>query len=164
MILCSVVATGENNVIGKNNQLIWRMPADLKFFKNTTMGCPVIMGRKTFESVGKPLLGRKNIVITRDRSFNSDGAHDISVAGSIDEAIKMAGDAPKACIIGGSEIYRQSMHLVDEIYRTLIHGHFEGDAFFPEISRAEFRLVWEEPHHKNEKNPYDYTFQKFEKI
>lgn len=164
MILCSVVATGENNVIGRNNQLIWHMPADLKFFKSTTMGCPVIMGRKTFESVGRPLPGRKNIVITRDASYNSDGAQDISVAGSIEEAIRLAGDAPKVCVIGGSEVYKQSMHLMDEIYRTLIHHQFEGDAFFPEINPAEFKLVWEEHHQADDKNAYDYTFQKFEKI
>lgn len=151
-------------MIGKNNQLIWHMPADLKFFKNTTMGCPVIMGRKTYQSIGKPLPGRKNIVVTRDAMFNGAQKHDITVAGTIEEAISAARPAEKACVVGGSEIYRQSMHLVDEIYRTVIHHHFEGDAFFPEISSSEFKLVWEEHHKADEKNTYDYTFQKFERI
>lgn len=164
MILSAVVATSLNHVIGRQNQLIWHLPADLRFFKNTTMGSPIIMGRKTFQSVGRPLPGRKNIVITRDSLFNADGQFDITVVSTIEAAMDAALPAEKAYVVGGSEIYRQSMHLLKEIYRTLIHHRFEGDAFFPEIDPAEFRLVWEEHHHADEKNAYDYTFQKFERI
>jgi dihydrofolate reductase len=163
MILSIVVATAENNVIGKDNQLIWHMPADLKFFKDNTMGCPVIMGRKTFQSIGRALPGRKNIVVTRDRHFNDDKKFGITVAGSVEEALAAVEQEPKVCIVGGSEIYRQSMHLVNEIYRTVIHHNFDGDTFFPKIDATQFRLVWEEPHTADEKNKYDYTFQKFER-
>jgi len=159
MILSLVYAQSENGVIGKNNQLIWHLPADLKFFKANTMGCPVIMGRKTFESIGRALPGRKNIVITRDARFNADKQFDITVVNTIDAALEAAGDAERVCVIGGGEIYRQVLPRANEILRTLVHHAFDGDAYAPSLG-PEFELVWEEAHKADEKNAYDYTFQK----
>lgn len=164
MTISIVVATSINNTIGKNNQLLWHLPADLKFFKNTTMGGPIVMGRKTFQSIGKALPGRRNVVVTRDTSFNSDKKFDIEVVRSIEEAIANLHREENIYIIGGGEIYKQSMHLVDVIYKTLVHTVIDGDVYFPEIDPTKYKLVWEEKHFADEKNKYDYTFQKFQKI
>ncbi|MBN8693923.1 MAG: dihydrofolate reductase [Bacteroidetes bacterium] len=157
MLLSSIVATGLNNEIGKDNKLLWHLPADLKFFKSTTMGSPIIMGRKTFESIGRVLPGRKNIIISRNTELKIEGAE---VYASFEEMIKNC-DVEKAFIIGGAEIYKLSMPFVNEIYRTLVKSNFEADTFFPEIKSNEFELVWEEEHFKDEKNNFDYTYQKF---
>jgi len=157
MLLSSIVATGLNNEIGKDNKLLWHLPADLKFFKSTTMGSPIIMGRKTFESIGRVLPGRKNIIISRNTELKIEGAE---VYASFEEMIKNC-DVEKAFIIGGAEIYKLSMPFVNEIYRTLVKSNFEADTFFPEIKPTEFELVWEEEHFKDEKNNFDYTYQKF---
>ncbi|HRD38971.1 MAG TPA: dihydrofolate reductase [Bacteroidia bacterium] len=157
MLLSSIVATGLNNEIGKDNKLLWHLPADLKFFKSTTMGSPIIMGRKTFESIGRVLPGRKNIIISRNTDLKIEGAE---VYASFEEMIKNC-DVERAFIIGGAEIYKLSMPFVNEIYRTLVKSNFEADTFFPEIKSNEFELVWEEEHFKDEKNNFDYTYQKF---
>lgn len=157
MLLSSIVATGLNNEIGKDNKLLWHLPADLKFFKSTTMGSPIIMGRKTFESIGRVLPGRKNIIISRNTELKIEGAE---VYSSFEEMMKNC-DVEKAFIIGGAEIYKLSMPFVNEIYRTLVKSNFEADTFFPEIKSNEFELVWEEEHFKDEKNNFDYTYQKF---
>jgi dihydrofolate reductase len=163
MIVSSIVATSLNHAIGKDNKLLWHLPADLKFFKATTMGCPVIMGRKTFQSIGRKLPGRQNVVITRDKTFNSDKQFDLIVVGSMDEALVKLHAAPEVFIIGGGEIYKQSMDIVDNIYLTVVKIHLDGDVYFPEINMNEFHLVWEEEHNADEKNELDYTFQKFER-
>lgn len=159
-----IVATSLNHAIGKDNQLLWHLPADLKFFKTTTMGCPVVMGRKTFQSIGRTLPGRKNIVITRDNSFNADKQYDLITVGSIDEALVKLHAEQEVFIIGGGEIYKQSIDLVDTIYITLVNTVIDGDVYFPEIDKSKYDLVWEEKHLADEKNKFDYTFQKFEKI
>lgn len=161
MPLSIVVATSLNHAIGKHNQLLWHLPADLKFFKSTTMGCPVIMGRKTFQSIGKVLPGRKNIVITRDPMFNANKQFAIDVVTSIEEAIAKTQNDKEVFVIGGGEIYQHAIHLVDVIYKTLVHTVIEGDTYFPEIDLAKFELVWEEKHLADEKNKFDYTFQKY---
>jgi dihydrofolate reductase len=158
-----IVATSLNHAIGKDNQLLWHLPADLKFFKTTTMGCPVVMGRKTFQSIGRTLPGRQNVVITRDKTFNADGQYDLTVVGSIDEALVKLHSEKEVFIIGGGEIYKQSIDSVDTIYITLVHTVIDGDVYFPEIDKAKFDLVWEEKHLADEKNKFDYTFQKFER-
>lgn len=158
-----IVATSLNHAIGKDNQLLWHLPADLKFFKTTTMGCPVVMGRKTFQSIGRTLPGRQNVVITRDKIFNADGQYDLTVVGSIDEALVKLHSEKEVFIIGGGEIYKQSIDSVDTIYITLVHTVIDGDVYFPEIDKAKFDLVWEEKHLADEKNKFDYTFQKFER-
>lgn len=158
-----IVATSLNHAIGKENKLLWHLPADLKFFKNTTMGCPVIMGRKTFQSIGRTLPGRQNVVITRDNTFNTDKQFDLTVVGSIDEALVKLHSEKEVFIIGGGEIYKQSIDSVDTVYLTLVNTIIDGDVYFPEIDKNKFDLVWEEKHVADEKNKFDYTFQKFER-
>lgn len=161
MKLSIIVATSLNNAIGKDNQLLWHLPADLKFFKTTTMGCPVVMGRKTFQSIGRTLPGRKNIVITRDSNFNSDQTFDIISESNLESAINHLQNEQEVFIIGGGEIYKQSMHLIDTLYKTIVNTTIEGDVYFPEIDMNQFELVWEEKHVADEKNNMDYTFQKY---
>ncbi len=164
MIVSIIVATSLNHAIGKDNQLLWHLPADLKFFKTTTMGCPVVMGRKTFQSIGRTLPGRQNVVITRDKNFNADNQFDLTVVGSIDEALVKLHAEKEVFILGGGEIYKQSIDSVDTIYITLVHTVIDGDVYFPEIDKSKFDLVWEEKHVADEKNKFDFTFQKFERI
>src|SRR3978361_420580 len=135
MIISDVVAIAENHAIGKNNQLLWYLPADLKHFKNITTGHTIIMGRKTYDSVGKPLPNRRNIIITRQ---------DIAIEGcevvkSIEEALALSADEKEVFIVGGAEIYRQSIHLTDRIYLTIVHQKFDADTFFPAIDNTEWR-------------------------
>ncbi len=163
MTVSIIVATSLNHAIGKDNQLLWHLPADLKFFKTTTMGCPVVMGRKTFQSIGRTLPGRKNVVITRDKNFNSDNQFDILVVGSVDEALVKLHSEKEVFIIGGGEIYQQSMDAADTIYLTLVNTVIEADVYFPAVDKTKFDLVWEEKHIADEKNKFDYTFQKFDR-
>lgn len=158
MIISFVVAASENNVIGKDNRLPWRLPNDLKFFKNTTWAMPVIMGRKTFESFGKPLPGRTNIVITRKDDWKVDGVITVK---SLDNALHAgeATDAKEAFIIGGGEIFRQSFDKADKIYITRVHAQLEGDAFFPEIKESEWQLFSNLDCPIDEKHAYPYSFQ-----
>jgi dihydrofolate reductase len=164
MIIAAVVVTDLNNAIGKDNKLLCHLPADLKFFKTITMGAPIIMGRKTYESIGRLLPGRRNIIITRNANYKLEGA---SIYHSVEDCFKdlkedrSNGEIEKVFVIGGAEIYKQTHAFTHEIYRTLIHHKFEADTFYPNIDLKEFGLEWEEAHQKDEKNPYDYTFQKF---
>jgi len=160
MILAAVVVTDLNNAIGKDNKLLCHLPADLKFFKATTMGSPIIMGRKTFQSIGKVLPGRKNIIISRNKDLKIEGAE---VYSSFEAMMKNVKEE-KAFIIGGAEIYKITMPFLSEIYRTLIKHEFEADTYFPEIKFADFNLTWEEEHFADEKNPYDYVFQKYVRV
>lgn len=149
-----VVAISENHVIGKDNQLLWYMPADLKHFKDITSGHTVIMGRKTYESVGKPLPRRRNIIITR-QTITIEGCE---VVNSIETALSLCKDEAEVFIVGGAEIYKQAMSLTDRIYLTIIHKEFEGDSFFPEINASEWKEVFREDHQPDEKNPLPYSF------
>jgi dihydrofolate reductase len=157
-----IVAADENNLIGKNNQLPWHLPDDMKYFKNQTWGMTVIMGRKSLESLGKPLQGRKNIVVTRNRDWKPDGAE---VAHSIDEAIEKAKGtgAKEIFIIGGAEIFKAAMPVADRIYLTRIHHRFEGDVYFPEVSPGEWNLVKSHFRDSDEKNKYPHTFEVWER-
>ncbi|MFC5271932.1 dihydrofolate reductase [Adhaeribacter terreus] len=155
-MIALVVAMAENNVIGKNNQLIWHLPADLKHFKNLTSGHPIIMGRKTYESIGKPLPNRTNIVITRQEDYKPEG---VLVAHSLSEGLMLAQQLDtNIFVIGGAEIYKQAMFLADTIYLTEVHHEFEGDTFFPEIDTLLWVETEREEHKADEKNPYDYAF------
>lgn len=162
MTIAAIVATDLHNAIGKNNQLLWHLPADLKFFKQTTMGCPVLMGRKTYESIGRLLPGRKNIIITRSSDYKVEGA---DIYHSLETAIEACKNGPegfeKIFIIGGAEIFRQSLHLTGELYKTLVKSTFEADTFVDPIPENEFKLYWEECHAADEKNKFDYCFQKW---
>ena len=162
MKISLVVAASENNAIGKNNQLLWNLPNDLKFFKNTTWGMPVIMGRKTFESVSKILPGRFNIVITTRPNWNFDGA---LVANSLQDALDKAlvTNCNEAFIIGGGEIYTQSMEMANTIFLTRVHTTIDGDTFFPEIEETKWQLVSNEDFEMDEKHAFSYSFQKWEK-
>ena len=158
MTISLIVAASLNNAIGKNNQLLWHLPNDLKFFKNTTWGFPVIMGRKTFEAVNKPLPGRINIVITTMAGWSADG---VIVAGSPDEAIQKATETNcnEIFIIGGGEIYSQFIDRADKIYLTRVDANLEGDTFFPAIDDNKWQLISKEDFTSDEKHRYDYSFQ-----
>jgi dihydrofolate reductase len=162
MLLSAITAIARNNVIGKNNALPWHLPADMRFFKNTTMGHPVIMGRKTYESFGKALHGRTNIVITRQKDYVLS---DAIVVHLLTEAIEKAKESAsdEAFILGGAQIYQQSMPLLNRIYLTRIYADFDGDTFFPEINPDEWQLIKEEYHEPDEKNKYAYAFQTWER-
>ncbi|RVT98097.1 dihydrofolate reductase [Mucilaginibacter limnophilus] len=149
-----IVAISQNYAIGKNNQLLWHMPHDLKHFKETTSGHTVIMGRKTFDSVGKPLPRRRNIVITRQH-IEIAGCEVVS---SIDDAIELCKDEEEVFIVGGAEIYRQSMGITNRIYLTIIHHIFEADTFFPEIDYSQWKEIKREDYPADEKNAYSYSF------
>ena len=160
--ICLVVAASTNNAIGKNNQLLWHLPNDLKFFKNTTWGFPVIMGRKTFEAVNKPLPGRTNIVITRKQGWKADGT---LTALDLDDAIQKAAEtnARQIFIIGGGEIYNQSMPKANIIYLTRVHAELDADTFFPVIDESEWVLVSNDDFPSDEKHAYAYSFQVWER-
>jgi dihydrofolate reductase len=134
-LISLIAAVARNGAIGKGNALLCHISEDLKFFKRTTLGAPVLMGRKTWDSIGRPLPGRRNIVITRQPGWQADGAER---AGSLAEAIALAGDVPKAFVIGGGEIYREALPLVDELVLTELDADFDADAFFPAWDRAQF--------------------------
>lgn len=153
-----VVAASTNNVIGKNNQLPWHLPNDLKFFKNITWGFPVLMGRKTFEAVNKPLPGRINIVITHSIDWSADG---VITATSLQEAVQKATETncKEIFIIGGGEIFNQSMAIADKIYITRVQAEFEGDSFFPLINEKEWHMVSNNDFAPDEKHNYPYSFQ-----
>jgi dihydrofolate reductase len=165
MIISLIVAASENNVIGKNGELLWNLPNDMKFFKNTTWAMPVIMGRKTFDSLnGNPLPGRFNFVISR--KANGIPSNDkITVTDNLQEAINLAQetDCKEVFIIGGGQIYAASISVANKIYMTRVHETFEGDAFFPEIDPAIWKLVSNRDFGTDEKHAYAYSFQVWEK-
>lgn len=156
-----VVAASENNVIGKNNKLLWHLPNDMKFFKNITWAMPVIMGRKTFDALGKPLTGRTNIVITRQRTWKAEG---VNIVKNLDEAVIAAAhtDAKEAYVIGGGEIYKQCIPRAQRIFLTRVHAVLEGDTFFPEINDKDWKLVSNLDFDKDDRHAYTYSFQIWE--
>ncbi|MFE8702124.1 dihydrofolate reductase [Cytobacillus sp. FJAT-54145] len=150
-------AMDENRVIGKDNKLPWHIPGDLKFFKRVTMGHPVAMGRKTYESIGRTLPGRENIIVTRDSNYSVEGCTTLN---SVEELISYskAQKDEEFFVIGGAEIFKAIFPKADRLYITKIHHTFEGDTFFPEFNLDEWNLVSTEQGIKDEKNPYDYEF------
>ncbi|MEP7166220.1 MAG: dihydrofolate reductase [Ferruginibacter sp.] len=161
-MLSLIVAASENNAIGKNNQLLWNLPNDLKFFKNKTWGMTVVMGRKTFEAVNKTLPGRVNIVITSKENWKAENSW---VAKNLDDALKQAEttNCKEIFIIGGGEIYKQSMEIADKIYMTRVHAELEGDTFFPVIDEHIWKLSDNLDFAADEKHAYAYSFQTWEK-
>lgn len=162
MIVSTIVATAKNNVIGKDNQIPWYLPADLKYFKKTTLNHHIIMGRNCYESIGRPLPQRTNVIVTRNPFFVASGC---LVTHSIGEALELAFDngEEEAFIIGGGEIYEQSKDLWDKIYLTEVDLEVEGDVFFPKIDFGSWEETFKESHQKDEKNEFDYTFKIFER-
>jgi dihydrofolate reductase len=157
-----IVATSLNNAIGKANAMLWHLPEDFKFFKNTTWGMPIIMGRKTFESIGKALSGRTNIIITSNTNWQAEGT---ITATSLEEAIQFAKETntKEIFITGGGEIYKQAMPIANKIYRTLVHTEIDGDTFFAEIDEAVWEKVFEKNVAADEKHKYDMSFQTWER-
>lgn len=155
-----VVAISENNAIGKDNQLLWHLPADLKHFKNITTGHTIIMGRKTYDSIGKPLPNRRNIIITRQKDLNLEG---VEVVNSLEEALSLSKDEEEVFIIGGAEIYKQSVAVSHRIYLTRVHQEFEADAFFPELDNETWKEIEKVDNLPDEKNKFAYTFSTLER-
>ena len=156
-----IVAAAENNAIGKGNQMPWHLPNDFKYFKAKTMDHSIIMGRKTFESIGKPLPGRRNIIISRQPTLNIE---DVDVANSLQDVINYCRDEREIFIIGGAEIFNQAMPMADEILLTRVHTNIEdADAFFPELPESDWELISQEKHNKDDKHQYDYTFEVYKR-
>ena len=157
-----IAAIAENNALGKDNQLIWHLPADLNRFKKTTLNHVVIMGRKTFESLGKPLPNRTNILVTRDKNYKAEGC---VVVNSVKEALVAATkEDENPFILGGAEIYKQAMPFTDKLDITFVHHQFNADVFFPEIDKTIWKETSREDFKADEKNKYDYSFVTFERI
>jgi len=154
-----IAAIGKNNELGKANELLWKLPNDMKHFKETTTGKTVIMGRKTFQSIGRPLPNRRNIVVTRDETFAIDG---IEVAHSLEEALRLVQDEEEAFIIGGGELYNQALPFTQRLYITHVDSAFDADTFFPEIT-SEWRKVSQEEHGADEAHAFPYSFVVYEK-
>lgn len=162
MRLSAITAISQNNIIGKNNSLPWHLPADMRFFKKTTMGHPIIMGRKTYESFKKALPGRTNIVVTRQTNYSLT---DATVVHSLEEAINEAQktESEEAFILGGAQIFEQSLPLIDRLYLTRIYEEFDGDIEFPEFDVTQWEMTGIEPHEPDDKNKFYYAFQLWNK-
>jgi dihydrofolate reductase len=162
MIISLVVAAASNNGIGKAGVMPWHLPNDLKHFKNVTWAMPVVMGRKTFDSLGKPLAGRKNIVITRQEEWHADGAVAVK---SMEDALFLVRetDAKEAMIIGGGEIFKMMFDKADRIYMTRVEAAPEADTFFPEINPVQWKLVSKKDYEADEKNAFNHSFQLWER-
>ena len=153
-----IVSISKNRVIGDSNKLIWHLPADLKRFKEVTGGHPIVMGRKTYQSIGRPLPNRRNIIITRDENYEVDGCE---VVNSIEEALLLTNS--DCFIIGGGEIYKQTLHIATQIYLTQVDEDFDGDTTFPELPDSWY-VSNKEDFESDEKNPYKYSFILYEKF
>ncbi|NEX61673.1 dihydrofolate reductase [Noviherbaspirillum galbum] len=157
--LTAVVAMDLNGGIGIDNKLPWRLPEDMAHFKRTTIGHPVIMGRKTFDSIGKPLPNRRNIVVTRNAGWTREG---VEVAHSVEEAVALVGDTP-SCLIGGEQIFREAMPITQRLVVTEIGRAFDCDVFFPKIEPGEWKEVTREKYH-SDLNGFDYAFVTLERV
>ena len=158
MKISLIAAMGFNRVIGKENRMPWHMPADMRHFRSLTLGKPVIMGRNTFESIGKPLVKRTNIVVTSATDYEAPGC---TVVHTLDGALAATDEADEVMVIGGARLYEQFLPQADRLYLTLIEAKVEGDTFFPEYTLAEWEEVSREPHDADAANPYPYTFMVF---
>ncbi len=160
MKIAMIAAVAENNAIGINNKMPWYLPGDLRYFKAVTMGKPIIMGRKTFESLRKPLPGRTNIVITRDENYHFEGirvVHSLKDALSLAEDVALIDGVQELMVIGGAEIYRQALPQAERLYLTKVYQSFEGDAFFPEIDKSQWQEIAREDHEGQKNNKSDRT-------
>lgn len=153
-----IAAVAENNALGKENQLLWHLPDDFKRFKSLTSGHYIIMGRKTFESFPKPLPNRTHVIISRQANYQPEGC---MVVNSLEQALEACPKTEEVFIIGGGEIYKQSIAVADKLDLTKVHASFEADTHFPEVDLSEWQLVFEEHHPKDERHDYAFTFQTF---
>ena len=162
MTISIIAAVSDNDVIGRNNDLPWKQSSDLKRLKQLTMGHHMLMGRKTWESVGRPLPGRTIVVITRDASYKPDG---VLVTNTIEDALELAKGDDEIFIAGGAQIFQQSLHVADRMHITRVHAEVEGDTFFPEFDDVtEWKLVDSEHHEADEKNQYPYSYLTYERV
>jgi dihydrofolate reductase len=163
MKITPIAACGLDMTIGKDGDLPWRLPADLRFFKRTTMGKPMIMGRRTFETLPGALKGRSNIVLTRQEDFAPEG---VEVAHSVDEALALAGEegSDEIMILGGATVYEELLPIADRLYLTVIHEHFDGDTFFPAFDIDDWEIAGAEHHEADAENPYMYSFFMLERV
>ncbi len=160
MTLSLIAALADNRVIGRDNRLPWRLPADLKRFKRLTMGHPLIVGRKTFESIGRPLPGRRMVVLSRRAGFAPEG---VEVARGLEEALALVSGAAEVFVGGGAQIYRQALAGAGRLYLTRVRARIEGDRRFPHVDWDEWRLVREEEHPADERHQFPFAFQDFER-
>ncbi len=156
-----IAAVADNGVIGRDNTLPWHLPADLQYFKAVTLGHPIIMGRKNYEDIGKPLPGRLNIIITRDPSYTAAGC---VVVNSVEAAISTANGDEEIFIIGGAEIYRLFLPLAGKLYLTEVHTNAEGDITFPDFDKKEWDQTGREDHDADDRNPHPYSFVVYSKL
>ncbi|HEY9198443.1 MAG TPA: type 3 dihydrofolate reductase [Gammaproteobacteria bacterium] len=161
MLISLIVAMDRNRLIGRGNALPWRLPADLRHFKAVTMGKPILMGRKTYESIGRPLPGRHNIVISRNPAFSAPGC---TSAASLEAALAAAGEAAEVMVIGGAQLYAEALPRAQRIYLTRIDAGFDGDAWFPPLEADVWRECQRAEHAPDDDNPYPYTFLVLERI
>lgn len=167
MMLSLIVAMAENRIIGRNNQLPWYLPGDLQYFKRVTMGKPVIMGRKTFESIGRPLPGRANIIVTRNPDYQADNVrvvNDLESARALCAHIGEIDGTEEAMVIGGAEIYAQALPQADRLYLTRVHAEVSGDAWFPEFDEAQWHEIGREDFQAAGNNPHDYSFTVLQRV
>ena len=160
MLVSIIAAMDRNRLIGNRNQLPWHLPADLAHFKRVTMGKPIIMGRKTYESIGRPLPGRTNIVLTRSADFQAEG---VIVVASLQQALEVAAGAEEVMVIGGSSVYALALPKAGRLYITHIEGDYEGDAWFPEFDPAHWRKIASESYAPDQKNSCAYSFVTYER-
>jgi len=155
MLISAIFAMSENRVIGKDNQLPWHLPADLKHFKKVTLGKPILMGRKTYESIGRPLPGRCNVVITKEIDYQAPGC---VVVNSIEQALITTKENAEIFVMGGALLYQAMLPLIQRLYMTIIHQAFDGDTFFPLLNQDDWQEIERIDHAKDRENPYSYSF------
>lgn len=160
MTLSLIVAVSENGVIGRSGDLPWHLSADLRRFKQLTMGHTLVMGRKTYESIGRPLPGRSSVVITRNTAYHAQGCRTVS---SLDAALQVAGDDSELFVIGGQQIYRLALPYADRLYWTQVHAEIEGDTFFPEVDWDAWEIIENERHPADAKNEFAFSFQVYQR-
>lgn len=161
MKIAIIVATDEQGLIGRENDLPWRLSADLQYFRKVTMGKPIVMGRNTHESIGRPLPGRQNIVVTSQPDYQAEGCE---VVNSIDAALALCRDVEEVMIMGGASLYRQTLALADKLYLTQVHAALEGDTWFPDWSESDWQLLSREDHPADDKNEFAYSFLQYQRI
>jgi dihydrofolate reductase len=159
-LITLIVAVADSGVIGRDNTLPWHLPEDLKRFKRLTLGKPIVMGRKTFESIGKPLPGRRNIVVTRDPNYRREG---VDVVRDVEAALRAAGEVPEIMVIGGAELFRALLPRAGRLHITRVHGNIAGDVMWPALDDREWNVVERESHSADERHAWAMTFEVWEK-
>jgi len=161
MKLAIIVATDKQGLIGRDNDLPWKISADLQYFRRVTMGKPLVMGRNTHESIGRPLPGRKNIIVTSDKTYYVEGC---TVVNSLDGAIEACGEAEEVMVMGGASLYKQLLPQAERLYLTQVNAELEGDTWFPDWDKNQWQEISREDHLADEKNQYPYSFVVYDRV